>query len=1083
MAVAILPIDGDGEDGRASGGPLLFQILGPLRLWRGHVELSAGPRQQAFLLALLLAREGRPISTDELIDLIWQDDPPASALNVIHKYVGSLRRLLEPELSARSSGSYLERRGNSYLFAAAAGTLDLVVFQNLVEAALVKERPEAALDCYVEALGLWHGSAGDGLGQGPAATSIFARLDGQFFDACTAAAELAVSLGRPERLLPSLHLAARMAPLHEPVQASLISTLGAAGQQAEALSVFRAVRARLAEDLGIDPGQAVAAAHRLVLDQNPTATEAVTVRRSAGHSPAPVQAAARSATSSGDVLVGRAEELTVLRQAIEPAFTAGRGLIVLEGEPGIGKTRLLEELTAEAEKRKAAAVWARCLEGEGTPSMWPWIQAVGAVLDELPGAAREKWLAGELGDLLEPDGDGLGETVARDAGAQFRLFEAAVAAIGQVAARRPLVLMIDDLQWADVASLRLFSHLAARLPAGTAVIGGLRDRAPVPGSALTRTLAAASRVPGHFRTRLGPLGLAEVAELVRRETGQVPGPEAVRGIYARTAGNPFFVRELARLLADSGALVEGAGARVGVPATVRDVVRDRMAGLDDRARNLLQIAALIGREVDLGLLAGVADLDVQTCLDRLEPVEALGLLEPTPGNPFSFRFSHDLVRESVSESTPAGRANPLHLRVADTLERTDSSGDYVAERVAHHLWAAGPLADPRRTTAALVRAGRHAAAKSALEAAERQLRLAVRVARTAGLADAELPALSQLIAVVGMREMYGTSSVDLLERAEHLARILGRELDAIVLLYSRWAAHAQALESDRSRLLARRLLKEGEASDKPLVRAYGLQAWGLQQFSDGNMGEAFRRLTEASRILLTRVVRREDDPVWYDLQLLMIGMLAEATAMHDDIDGARSLLDRLAAPGDAPFTITVWAAHAARMEALIGDPERALRAAERGIAADPDFSFVFLGTYQRLVRCWALAMTGRDPAGAAAQAERIIATNLLDPPRASVSTCFGHLCEMWLAAGALDKAAAALDKADSCLDLYGQRYAEGLLLLLRARLLLAEGESVAEVRAVAERCRTLSTERGTHLFARRAEEFLATLDGGHLENG
>ncbi|MEU8149557.1 hypothetical protein [Nonomuraea sp. NPDC048901] len=244
------------------------------------------------------------------------------------------------------------------------------------------------------------------------------------------------------------------------------------------------------------------------------------------------------------------------------------------------------------------------------------------------------------------------------------------------------------------------------------------------------------------------------------------------------------------------------------------------------------------------------------------------------------------------------------------------------------------------------------------------------------------------------------------------------------------------------------------------------------------MGEAFRRLTEASRILLTRVVRREEDPVWYDLQLLMIGMLAEATAMHDDIDGARSLLDRLAAPGDAPFTITVWAAHAARMEALIGDPVRALRAAERGIAADPDFSFVFLGTYQRLVRCWALAMTGRDPAGAAAEAERIIATNLLDPPRASVSTCYGHLCEMWLAAGALDKAAAALDRADSCLDLYGQRYAEGLLLLLRARLLLAGGESVAEVRAVAERCRTLSTERGTHLFARRAEEFLATLDDG-----
>ncbi|MEV0388185.1 BTAD domain-containing putative transcriptional regulator [Nonomuraea sp. NPDC050643] len=1050
-----------------------------MRLWRDGVELDAGPRQQAFLLALLLAREGRPTCTDELIDLIWADDPPASALNVIHKYVGSLRRLLEPTLSARDSGSYLQRRGNAYLFTADAGMLDLVVFREHVEAAgtaLAKERHEEALDSYVEALDLWQGSAGEGLSEGPAAISIFARLDGQFFDACTAAAELAVSLGRPERVLPSLHLAATMAPLHEPVQASLISTLGAAGQQAEALSVFRAVRTRLAADLGMDPGQALDTAHWRVLNQNLTAAGAVTVRRPSRRSPAPPRAAAAVGTPPGGGLVGRAEVLSALRQAIDPVFTGGTGLVVLEGEPGIGKTRLLEQIAAEADQRDAGVIWGHCLEGEGTPSMWPWIQVVRRMLDELPDVAREKWPAGELGHLLGPDGDALSGLAAPDSSARFRLFEAVLAAVGEVAARRPVLLVIDDLQWADIASLRLFSHLAARLPAGTVIIGGLRDRAPAPGLALARTLAAVSRVPGHCRIRVGPLGLADVAELVRREIGRDPGPAAVHNIYARTGGNAFLVREMARLPAGSDVLTEDAVARVGVPSTVRDVVRDRMTGLDDCAGHLLQIAALIGRDVDLGLLAAVADLDLRTCLEHLGPVEALGLLEPTPGDPFSFRFSHDLVRESVTESTPPGRAIPLHLRVADALERTGSSCENVAERVAHHLWAAGPLADPRRTAAALVRAGRHAAAKSALEAAERQLRSAVRVARTANLAELELSALSQLAAVAGMRSMYGTSAVEPLERAEHLARSLGRELDATVFLYSRWMAHAQGLEKDRSRPLARRLLEQGEASAEPLVRAYGLQAWGLQRFSDGNVDEAFRRLSEASRILLTRVVRRDEDPVWYDLKLLMIGMLAEATALHDDVDGARSLLDSLESAGDDPFTITVWAAHAARTEATVGDPVRALRAVERGIAADPHFSFVFLGTYQRLVRCWALAMTGEDPAAAATEAERLIATNLLDPPRASVSTCYGLLGEMWLVIGALDRAATALDRADACLDLYDQRYAEGLLLLLRARLLRAEGAPVAEVRAMAERCRTLSIERGTHLFARRAQEFLATLD-------
>ncbi|MBE1585390.1 ATP-binding protein [Nonomuraea angiospora] len=904
MAAPIPPIGGGGEDRSAAGSSLIFRILGPLRLWRDGVELHAGPRQQAFLLALLLAREGRPISTDELIDLVWVDDPPASALNVIHKYVGSLRRLLEPALSARDSGSYLKRRGNGYLFTAGAAMLDLVVFRDLVEAAgtaLAEERHEEALDSYAEALGLWQGAAGDGLSPGPAATSIFARLDGQFFDACTAAAELAVSLGRPERVLPSLHLAARMAPLHEPVQASLISTLGAAGQQAEALSVFRAVRTRLAAELGIDPGQALAAARRRVLNQNLT----VAGERPAEDVPAPPRAPAESGTRSGGVLVGRTEELTALRQAIDPAFTGGGGLVVLEGEPGIGKTRLLEEIAAEADRRDAGVVWGQCLEGEGTPSMWPWIQVVGRVLDELPGTARKEWVTGELGLLVGPDGDVLGGSAAPDSTTRFRLFEAVLAVVGRLAAQRPLVLVIDDLQWADVASLDLFSHLAAHLPGGTVIIGALRDRAPVPGSALTRMLAAATRVPGHCRIRMGPLGLADVAELVRRETGRDPGSGVVHSIYTRTAGNAFYVRELARLSADSGVLTEDAASRVGVPSTVRDVVRDRMSGLDDGARDLLQIAALIGRDVELSLLADVADLDIQTCLDRLGPVEALGLLEPAPGDPFSFRFSHDLIREAVTEATPAGRAIPLHLRVADALERTDAFGDHVAERVAHHLWSAGPLADPGRTAAALVRAGRRAATKSAFEAAERQLRLAVRVARTANLADLELSALTQLIAVVGMLTMYGTSALELLERAEHLARSLDRELDATVFLYSRWAAHAQALESDRSRPLARRLLEQGEVSCDPLVRAYGLQTWGLQRFSDGYMGEAFRYLSEASRILMARVTRREEDPVWYDLRLLMIGMFAEATAMHGDVDGARALLDRLEAVGDDPFMVTV----------------------------------------------------------------------------------------------------------------------------------------------------------------------------------
>ena len=252
----------------ASPSGLSLKILGPLRVWRDGVELDPGPRQQAYLLALLIARAGQPISGEELIDLVWDDDAPASARNVLHKYVGALRRLLEPGLPARSAGSYLLRRGHGYLFAAGADELDVVSFRELVRKAgalVAGQRDEAALDCYVDALRHWRGSAGAGQAHGSHAMPIFAGLDAEFADACVAATELAVVLGQAERVLTALRLAAATAPLHEPVHAALMSALEAAGQQADALTVFEKMRARLAEHLGINPGPALRAAHRRVL--------------------------------------------------------------------------------------------------------------------------------------------------------------------------------------------------------------------------------------------------------------------------------------------------------------------------------------------------------------------------------------------------------------------------------------------------------------------------------------------------------------------------------------------------------------------------------------------------------------------------------------------------------------------------------------------------------------------------------------------------------------------------------------------------------------------------------------------------
>jgi DNA-binding SARP family transcriptional activator len=247
---------------------LHLQVLGPIRIRRGNDEVDPGPRQQRVVLALLLARAGRPIGMTELIELLWGPDAPASAVNVIHKYVGSLRRLLEPGLPPRAPGAYLARHGNGYRFAAGAETLDLARFRELVAGARAhagREEFDAALDCYAGALRLAQGPAGEGLAETAAARSIFASLDGELSDAVVAAARIADRLGQPARLLGTLRQAAERDPLNELVQAALVTTLAAAGHQAEALAVYRSVGARLADELGVDPGRELQEAQQRVL--------------------------------------------------------------------------------------------------------------------------------------------------------------------------------------------------------------------------------------------------------------------------------------------------------------------------------------------------------------------------------------------------------------------------------------------------------------------------------------------------------------------------------------------------------------------------------------------------------------------------------------------------------------------------------------------------------------------------------------------------------------------------------------------------------------------------------------------------
>jgi ATP/maltotriose-dependent transcriptional regulator MalT len=206
-------------------------------------------------------------------------------------------------------------------------------------------------------------------------------------------------------------------------------------------------------------------------------------------------------------------------------------------------------------------------------------------------------------------------------------------------------------------------------------------------------------------------------------------------------------------------------------------------------------------------------------------------------------------------------------------------------------------------------------------------------------------------------------------------------------------------------------------------------------------------------------------------------MLALNTALHGDLVAARQLfaaVERNA--GDNPYAISIWSSFAVTVAAVAGDTAWALRAAETAIDADPDFSFTFSGAYSRLARHWAKAMSGGDPVTAAVEMERIIERALVDPPRSNLATWYALLAEIQLRADDPSSAMTALDKAETFIDTYGERYAEGLVLLIRAKALRAGGDVQSAVRA-AHRALTLSREREAHLFATRANGLLTELSG------
>src|SRR5213594_357795 len=438
------------------------------------------------------------------------------------------------------------------------------------------------------------------------------------------------------------------------------------------------------------------------------------------------------------VFVGRHDELVELRAGLEDAATSRGRFFLVVGEAGIGKTRLVEELAREAAERGHLVVWGRCWEGEGAPPYWPWIQVIRACLPRVADAAGAPYLAQlvpELGGLQAP----APPVPPQSEHARFYLFDAVATFLRSRPDHTPLVLVFDDLQWADTPSLLLLQYLAHELrDTAMLVVATYRAMEARQNPNVADILGALARDGRHLP--LSGFGEEEVALLIERKTGRSASAELVRAVHRETEGNPFFVDEVVHLLVAEGAL-EGRDAsiprRLPVPQGVREAIRRRLAPLPAPCRDALTLASVVGREFGLAALQRACGLGADALLEVLSPALGHEILVRDPRTAGRYRFAHALIRETIYEELGAAERARLHGRIGEVLEALHEMdpAPHLAT-LAHHFLEAVPAGAAEKAITYSTRAARYAEASLAYEDAAVLFERALEVLAEAHPADA-----------------------------------------------------------------------------------------------------------------------------------------------------------------------------------------------------------------------------------------------------------------------------------------------------------------------------------------------------------
>ncbi len=827
-----------------------YQAFGALRVVVDGSPWAVTRRREGTVLSILLAAHGDPVPADRIVVEAWGDEAPPQALGSLQVAVSRLRARLEPQRSARGAARRLVSSAAGYLLLADVEDVDVWAFEAAVDRAAAATGPAPRLAAAEQAAALWTGEPYAGC-EAPVVRREADRLGELLVGAQEIRGRALLDLGRADeaaRLLSDLVLGQ---PYRERLWGQLAVAQYRCARQADALATVRTLRARLADDLGVDLSPELQQLEGELLRQSADlAAPTGPVRE-----PGPAPTAPR--TTVGRLAAARVVD-GLVAATLAGSPTGGHAhFLLVSGEPGIGKSHLVADLMGAAERAGARALVGRCHDGDLAPSFWPWLAPLHTLSAEHPHQLADATLA----PLLRADT----ATADLGGGGLMRLFDAVAELLERAATARPTVVVLEDVHWADTSSLRLLAHIVDAVSAERLLVVCTRRTVDAPcGPALLDTLASLSRA-GAERIRLEGLGAADISALLDLHLGPHEA-DLDPLVEEATAGNPFFVQEYARLLQGLPATADGPVGALPVPDGARDVLRQRLCRLPVEVHTLLTAASVAGRDIDPVLLAQLVDVPHERVLDLLDLALASGLLEVRAGR---YQFAHSLTREALYGDLPPARRMRLHDRAGRALEPRVEADPDLAAAVAHHCVSAAPLGDEptARAISALGRAARAAEARYAHDESLQLWDQAADLARTPGAAEARVSALCGATRAL-LRAGRTAAARERVDAAVRLASDLGRwdlVADAASTLHAAgvWSWREHGTRDDAFIALLRQALDRVDAPRRARLLAtlqmehyYGMEGHLADELGEESVRLAHECADEALllEVLFVRVV-------------------------------------------------------------------------------------------------------------------------------------------------------------------------------------------------------------------------------------